>query len=90
MHGLHAVIHGRVQGVGFRYFVTRQARSLGLAGWVRNQADGSVEVKAEGGRAELDRLLERLRNGPPGARVTVVDETWSQGEASYRGFEVTG
>jgi hypothetical protein len=48
MHRLHAVVHGRVQGVGFRYFVMREARALGLSGWVRNQADGSVEVEAEG------------------------------------------
>jgi acylphosphatase len=89
MHRLHAVVRGRVQGVGFRYFVARQARSLGLLGWVRNMADGAVEVEAEGPRALLDALLEELRHGPPGARVSGVHPTWSEGEATYRRFEVT-
>jgi acylphosphatase len=88
MHRLHAVVHGRVQGVGFRYFVMREARALGLSGWVRNQDDGSVEVEAEGRRDPLDALVERLRRGPPGARVAGVEEAWSEGEALHRGFDV--
>jgi acylphosphatase len=67
--GLEAVVHGRVQGVGFRWFVQRAARRLGLAGWVANQPDGSVRVRAAGPAAELERLTEALRSGPPGARV---------------------
>jgi acylphosphatase len=63
---------GRVQGVGFRWYVRERARALGLAGSVRNRADGSVEVIARGEAAALDRLYDLLRQGPPGARVDDV------------------
>jgi acylphosphatase len=82
------VIHGRVQGVGFRYFVVRRAAALGLSGWVRNRSDGAVEVEAEGPRAALETLLAALRRGPTAARVTEVDESWSEGETRHRGFRV--
>ena len=71
---LHVLVRGRVQGVGFRWFVRETARELGLAGWVRNRPDGVVEVAAEGSAATLERLREQLRNGPPGAVVTSVDD----------------
>jgi len=90
MHRLHAVVRGRVQGVGFRYFVMREAKALGLSGWVRNQDDGSVEVEAEGRRNPLEMLVERLRRGPLGARVAGVEEAWSEGEAIHHGFDVKG
>jgi acylphosphatase len=90
MHCLHLLIRGRVQGVGFRYFVLRRAQALGLAGWVRNRADGAVEVEAEGTRAALEALVGAVRHGPTGARVTAVDETWSEREAVHRGFQVGG
>lgn len=70
---LHVVVTGRVQGVGFRWYVREQARALGLRGWVRNNADGSVEVLASGAEGELDRLRSILRTGPSGARVSAVD-----------------
>lgn len=73
------VVAGRVQGVGFRYFVAREARSLGLAGWVRNLTDGHVEVLAAGEDAAVGALEGRLWQGPPSAIVTTVDE--SGGEA---------
>lgn len=63
---------GRVQGVGFRWFVREQARALGLAGSVRNLSNGSVEVIARGDAAALDGLFDALRQGPPGARVDDV------------------
>ena len=85
---VHLVIHGRVQGVGFRYFVVRRAAELGLAGWVRNRADGAVEVEAEGGRDALETLVEAARRGPQGARVLAVDESWAEGAAAHRGFGV--
>jgi acylphosphatase len=68
-HGLEAVVRGRVQGVGFRWFVQRAAKRLELAGWVANQADGSVRVLAAGPGGDLERLTEALHQGPPGARV---------------------
>ena len=67
-------VRGRVQGVGFRAFVLRAGRSLGLAGGVRNEADGSVTAVAEGAQPALDELAARLAAGPPAARVEGVDE----------------
>jgi acylphosphatase len=71
---LHVVVRGRVQGVGFRWFVRERGRALGLSGWVRNLADGSVEVAASGEGRALERLRMSLGQGPPGAVVSTVDE----------------
>jgi acylphosphatase len=71
---LHVRLSGRVQGVGFRWFVRERARELRLAGWVRNNRDGSVEVAAEGDAAALARLRAALEHGPPGADVVAVDD----------------
>ena len=71
---LHVLVRGRVQGVGFRWYVREVARDLGLAGWVRNRPDGAVEVAAEGDVRMIDRLREMLRTGPSGATVTAVDD----------------
>jgi len=72
---MHVAVRGRVQGVGFRWFVRERARALGLSGWVRNEADGSVEVFAVGPEGELARLRSMLEQGPPAACVEhVVDE----------------
>lgn len=90
MQCVHLVIRGRVQGVGFRYFVLHRAETLGLDGWVRNRADGAVEVEAEGPRAALEALLESVRRGPQGARVTAVDEVWKERSPRHRGFQVDG
>jgi acylphosphatase len=73
---LKVLIRGDVQGVGFRYFLTGAAQPLGLRGWVRNRRDGSVEVVAEGRRADLDELLKAARRGPRLALVTSVDVEW--------------
>jgi acylphosphatase len=81
---LIAHVHGRVQGVGFRAFVHGSAQSLGVAGTVGNCRDGSVRVEAEGPRELLDRLLQSLREGPPGARVTRVTEEWSEARGLTR------
>ena len=70
---VHVRIAGRVQGVGFRWFVREEARRLGLSGRVTNLDDGRVEVAASGAQASLDRLLSALRVGPPGCRVDTVD-----------------
>jgi acylphosphatase len=70
---LRAVVRGFVQGVGFRWFVQRQASRLGLVGWTANLADGGVEVVAEGTTTSLDALVARLHSGPPGASVSSVD-----------------
>ena len=72
-----AHVHGRVQGVGYRFFVSGSAHELGVRGSVQNCRDGSVRVEAEGPREVLDRFLDLLREGPPGARVTRVTEEWT-------------
>jgi acylphosphatase len=72
----HVVVTGRVQGVGFRYTTIDQARSLGVHGWVRNRADGTVEVEAEGERSAVEALVRFLHRGPPGARVDDVALRW--------------
>ncbi len=90
MHCVHLVIQGRVQGVGFRYFVARCAETLGVAGWVRNRSDGAVELEAEGPRPTLERLVEAARRGPTGARVAALDEEWSERPPRHRGFQVSG
>ena len=69
---VRVVVRGRVQGVGFRFFVAEQARALGIRGYTRNQKDGSVEVLAVGTAGDLERLIEKLRAGPRGARVQAV------------------
>jgi len=88
MNHVHLVIRGRVQGVGFRYFAVREALELGLHGRVRNLADGGVEVEAEGDRPSLVLLVAALRSGPRAARVTDVDERWSEGPSRHQGFEI--
>jgi acylphosphatase len=69
---IEAEVRGEVQGVGFRWFVRREAERLGLSGWVANEPDGSVRVVAEGSPTALDQLIARLRSGPPGAAVSDV------------------
>jgi acylphosphatase len=83
-----AVVKGRVQGVGFRYSAVRQARALRISGSVSNRADGSVEVIAEGGTPDLERLLAWLRRGPSGAYVREVDVEWLPWSGRFRGFDV--
>jgi acylphosphatase len=70
---VHITIQGRVQGVGFRYFVERKAIERGLDGWVRNREDGSVEAVFAGAAARVGEMLELCRNGPRGARVDHLD-----------------
>ena len=80
-------IRGRVQGVGFRYFVERVAQELGITGWVRNDDDGSVEVYAVGHRAQLSELASRLHEGPRWAEVRGVDESEAPVER-HSGFSI--
>ena len=86
---LHAFIRGQVQGVGFRDFTQREARRLGLAGYVRNLHDGRVEVWAEGPPDALEQLLQALRRGPKAARVEGVEVRWEGPTGRHRGFSIT-
>ena len=89
MERLHAVVHGLVQGVNFRYYTHRKARELGVTGWVRNLPDGTVETVAEADRHTLEAFLAFLYNGSPSAEVSRVDYAWLPAENSFAGFEVT-
>jgi acylphosphatase len=84
------VVRGRVQGVGFRWFVEREAHVLGIAGWVRNNHDGSVEVLALGTRDQLLGLGSRLRQGPRAARVDDVEESDAKPVAGLNTFRIEG
>lgn len=88
MPHVHLVIRGRVQGVGFRFFVAREARCLGLTGTVCNRRDAAVEVEAEGDRAALARLVTAVWRGPSAAHVTGVAESWSEGPPRHVGFHI--
>ncbi|HEY4215893.1 MAG TPA: acylphosphatase [Gemmatimonadaceae bacterium] len=85
---LHAVVRGRVQGVGFRWFVREAAHRLGLAGWVKNLPDGSVEVVADGDDASIESFRASLREGPAGASVTGLDELPPHPDAAPRPFAI--
>jgi len=82
------LLAGRVQGVGFRYFARQAARELGATGRVRNLPGGEVEVEAAGEPEALDRLRERLRQGPPGARVAHLSEQELTAAPRWDRFEI--
>jgi acylphosphatase len=84
------LVRGRVQGVGFRWFVEREAHILGISGWVRNNHDGSVEVLAQGTRDQLSGLHSRLREGPRAARVDAVEVSEANSVAELSSFRIEG
>jgi acylphosphatase len=85
---LHAIVHGRVQGVGFRAFVVDRAVNIGAKGWARNRWDGTVEVLAEGNREQLERLLAALHSGPRMANVTRVEVDWQTARGEFSSFRM--
>ena len=86
----HAIVRGHVQGVFFRDFVRTRARALGLSGYVRNLRQlRAVEVKAEGGRRQLEELLEHLHRGPAGAIVEDVEVEWGNYSGDFSDFAIT-
>src|SRR5262250_2208836 len=84
------LVRGRVQGVGFRWFVEREAHMLQLAGWVRNNPDGTVEVLAQGTREQLAGLHSRLREGPRAARVDDVEVSDAEAVKGMASFQIRG
>jgi len=86
---LHVFISGMVQGVGFRYFVEKKAFPLGITGFVRNLADGRVEVLAEGNELTLKRFLEMVKQGPSFSHVTEADVEWGEATGRYESFNIT-
>ena len=88
MSHLNVRVNGVVQGVGYRYHVARRAHESGLNGWVKNRADGSVEVDAVGPRGLLEDFLTFVRVGPAGAHISEVTVQWFDDEPSYQGFDI--
>jgi acylphosphatase len=84
------IVRGRVQGVGFRWFVEREAAMLGLAGWVRNNDDGTVEVLASGSDEQLESLRAKLKKGPRAARVDGVEEHAAEAPKELKSFSIHG
>jgi acylphosphatase len=89
MERRRVTVHGYVQGVGFRYTVEREARSRGVAGWVRNTSEGTVEAVFEGETEDVEALVDFCRRGPRGAEVERA-EVASESVEGLAGFRVTG
>jgi acylphosphatase len=89
---VHFLVRGRVQGVGFRWFVHREASELELKGWVRNTEDGEVEVVVAGNHKSLAELRDSLQRGPRGSRVDrVIEHELAESEAeSLNAFKIEG
>ena len=85
---VNAIVHGRVQGVYYRAFARRRATELDQTGYARNLPAGTVEIRAEGERERLQRLIGYLESGPPAARVEKVVTDWSEYTGNYTGFSV--
>lgn len=88
MKRVHVIVRGRVQGVYFRASARDRARQLGLSGWIRNCADGSVEILAEGDKARLEQFVVWCHGGPPGAVVTDLDVEWQEASGEFTGFVI--
>ena len=86
---VHMIAHGRVQGVGFRFFVREQAAYWGIKGWVKNLPDGTVEILAEGEKEVLDDFIERIERGPMFGRVSRVTVDWLEPTNSFTHFSIT-
>lgn len=86
MERLECSVFGRVQGVGFRFFVQSTAKKLGLKGFVTNESGGSVKVVAEGPREKLEKLLSEIRKGPYLSKVEKVEEKWREARNGFESF----
>ena len=81
-------ITGKVQGVGFRYFVLQQAQELGIKGWVSNKPNGDVEALAQGKKEGLDQFISKVKQGPAFSRVEDVNLEWVNEAEQYFSFEI--
>ena len=85
---LNMKITGKVQGVGFRFFVQQQAQKLGINGWVSNKSNGDVEALAQGEKADLEQFIAKVKEGPTFSRVEDVSLNWVNEAEQYFGFEI--
>lgn len=88
MQQAHLFISGKVQGVGYRYFVKSNAKKLGLTGWVRNTEDGGVEAVLAGTQELIEQMIGICRQGPPLSEVEHLGFEWEEGEESFEGFTI--
>jgi len=89
IRGIRLVIIGKVQGVGFRYYIYRLASTLKLRGWVINRTDGSVEIRAQGEEANLKKLCEQVKSGYPAlAQVEKMEISWRRGRKEFSNFSI--
>jgi acylphosphatase len=86
--GVHIIVRGVVQGVGFRYYVTSHATKLGVRGYVRNLPDGNVEVEAHGQRSLVEEFISVVKIGPLSAHITDVAIEWKKTDNRYEYFEI--
>ncbi len=85
---LHFKIYGRVQGVGFRYYIYLKAREIEIRGWVKNTSGGTVEGEVEGDRETLENFLEWAKRGPGWAKVERVEEKWEEAKNDFKDFKI--
>lgn len=85
---VHLQVHGKVQGVFFRHFVKQTADSLGLTGWIRNTAEGTVEITAEGDKNNLRKLIIECKKGPALAKIDKVDYEWEEFSGKFNNFYI--
>ena len=87
--GAHIIVSGRVQGVGFRYFVMKLAHRMQLTGWVRNLSTGDVEIQVEGPRGLIETMIKELPTGNAWATVNNIHVDWTRFSGQYTGFDIT-
>ncbi len=88
MRRCNIYISGRVQGVSFRSYMKEHASALGLHGFVKNLEDGRVEVIIEGNEKKIEQLIEKIKEGPPRAKIDDVSVTWEEARGEFRDFDV--
>jgi acylphosphatase len=86
--GVHIIVEGLVQGVGFRWFIARNAHQLGISGYARNLYDGNVEIEAEGERSLLEALISQAKVGPRSAHVRNLRIEWKAPTHTFKHFEI--
>ena len=88
MSRAYIYISGSVQGVGFRYVTFKKAKSFNLLGWVKNTKDGGVEVEIEGGKENIEKLINWMRKGPMFSKVENVEVSWKKCQNEFKDFEI--
>lgn len=88
MKRVHIYVEGRVQGVFFRHYTMKTASEHSIKGWVKNLVDGRVEMVCEGLEADIERMIEWCRQGPPGAHVVKIGTAWEEYRGEFESFEI--